>query len=101
MMKHVMNDHTVDMERYKEVVATTNAKGKKHKCKKRKQLNPSVKTEYYGSSNPYGKNVVAQQRFLEDLVLYIVEGYIVLCAVENPWLWPLVSRCNPKVRFPT
>ena len=73
MMKHVMKEHVVDMERYKEVVAAIDAEGKKHKCNKRKQVNPSAITEYYGSTSPYGKNDVAQQRFLEDLVLYIAK----------------------------
>ena len=60
MMKHVMNDHVADMERYKEVVVATDAKGKNQKCKKRKQVNPSAIIEYYGSTSPYGKNDVAQ-----------------------------------------
>ena len=30
MIKHVMNNNTVDMERYEEVVATTDVKGKKN-----------------------------------------------------------------------
>ena len=73
MMKHVMNDHIADMKRYKEVVAATDAKGKKQKCKKKKQVNPSAITKYYDSTSSYGKNDVAQQRFLEDLVLYIAK----------------------------
>ena len=35
MMKHVMNDHAADVEKYKEVVAPTVLEGKNHKCKKR------------------------------------------------------------------
>ena len=45
MMKHVMNDHAADMERYKEVMAATDVEGKKQKCKKIKQMNPSAITE--------------------------------------------------------
>ena len=60
MMKHVMNEHTTDTERYKEVVAATDAKGKKHKCKKMKQVNQRALTEYYGSTSPYEKSDVAQ-----------------------------------------
>ena len=55
----------------------------------KKQVNPKAIIEYYGSTSPYGKNDVAHQRFLEDLVLYIAKGCIALSAVENPWLWRL------------
>ena len=84
IIKHVINKHVVDMEIYKEVVAVTDAEGEKKKCKKRKHVNPSAITEYYDSTSPYGKNVVALQSFLEDFVLYIAKGYIALSVVENP-----------------
>ena len=64
-------------------------------------MNPSAITDYYGRTSPYGKNDVAQQRFLEDLVLYIAKGYIALSVVKNPWLRRLVLRHDLKVRFPT
>ena len=64
-------------------------------------MNLSAITEYYGSTSPYGKNDVAQQRFLGDLVLYIAKYYIALFVVENSWLWRLVLRRDSKIKFPT
>ena len=46
--KYVMNDHVVDVERYKKVVAAIDAKEKKYEYKKRKHVNPSATIEYYG-----------------------------------------------------
>ena len=75
-MKHVMNDHVANMERYKEVVATTNApkKPKKPKYKHRKR----------------------NKEFWRILFFILHKKYTAFFVVKNPWLRYIMLRHNPK-----
>jgi hypothetical protein len=39
--------------------------------------------DFFGSPNPYKQHDEQQQKFLEDLVLYICKGYMALSTCEN------------------
>jgi hypothetical protein len=58
--------------------------------KKRVKVTSNVITNFFGFSNPYKQHDEQQQKFFEDLVLYICEGYKVLATCENIWLKRLV-----------
>ena len=65
-------------------------------------MNRSATIEYYGNTRVYGKNDVVQQRYLEDIVLYIAKRYITLFAIENPWFHHLdLLRPDSRVKFST
>jgi hypothetical protein len=50
-------------------------------AKKRRIVPP-----FFGNHKPYTIFNPTQQDFLEDLMLYIAEGYHLLLSIENPWL---------------
>ncbi len=39
-------------------------------------------------------------KFIEDWVMYIVEGYETMSSVESPWLHHLVMHKDNKIQFP-
>ncbi len=41
---------------------------------------------YFGATNLYEKFNETQQKFLQDMVLYIYKGYMALSTFENIWL---------------
>ncbi len=49
-----------------------------------------VITSYFGATNLYKKSNEAQQRFLEDLILYTCKGDKPLSTCDNIWLRRLV-----------
>jgi hypothetical protein len=58
--------------------------------KKKVGVTNSVITNFFGFSNPYKQHNEQQQKFLEDLVLYICKGYKALSICDNIWLRRLV-----------
>jgi hypothetical protein len=52
-------------------------------AKKRVGVTNSAITNFLGSSNPYKQHDEQQQKFLEDLVLYICKGYKAMSTCEN------------------
>jgi hypothetical protein len=57
-------------------------------------------TSFLGSTNPYKNANEAQQRFIEDLVLYMCKSYKPLSTCKNIWLRKLVLHQCPYVVFP-
>jgi hypothetical protein len=47
---------------------------------------------FFSSQNLYKPNDQGQKRFIEDVVLFITKGYMLLSYVENPWLHRLIMR---------
>jgi hypothetical protein len=68
--------------------------------KKWKTIFPSQITNFFNNQRPYNKFDLAQQAFLEDLVLYIAKGYQPVSFVENLWLKHLTLHQCGHVRFP-
>jgi hypothetical protein len=50
-------------------------------------------TSLFGSTNPYKNVDEAQQKFIEDLVLYICKGYKPLSTCENMLKWLILHQC--------
>ena len=89
------------LRRYVREAAAEEGDRARQKTKKRKGAPPSDITAYFGNAKPYAKNDVQQQRFLEDLVLFIAKGYESLSIVESAWLRRLMLRRDPKVVCPS
>jgi hypothetical protein len=51
--------------------------------KKRVGITTNVITNFFGSSNPYKQHDEQQQKFLENLILYICKGYRALSIYES------------------
>ncbi len=58
-------------------------------------------TSFFGSTNPYKNADDVQQRFIDDLVLYIYKGYMPLSTCKNIWLRRLVLCQCPHFVFPS
>jgi hypothetical protein len=74
--KHVQNEH-VEMKKCKskKEATTTHAVDHGHQSgKKTKVIIHSIKTQCFGSENPYRKNDPTQIQFIQDLVLLITKG---------------------------
>jgi hypothetical protein len=53
-------------------------------------------TDFFKFGVPYKNSDLAQEFFLEDLILYITKGYRPLSSIENVWLRRLVlCQCGP------
>ena len=101
MKTHVKNEHAEELARYKRESKVDEGETARQKSKKRKGAPPSSITTYFGNTKPYAKNDVQQQRFIEDLVLFIAKGYESLSIVESVWLRRLMMRHDPKVVCPS
>ena len=101
MKTHVENEHAEELARYVRESKAEEGDTARQKTKKRKGAPPSSITAYFGNTKPYAKNDVQQQRFLEDLVLFIAKGYESLSIVESAWLRKLMMRRDPKVVCPS
>jgi hypothetical protein len=53
------------------------------RAKKKVGVTSSAIIEFFGSSNPYKQHDEQQQKFFENLVLYICKGYTALSTCEN------------------
>ena len=101
MKTHVENEHAEEFSRYVRESKVDEGDTARQKSKKRKGAPPSSITAYFGNTKPYAKNDVQQQRFIEDLVLFIAKGYESLSIVESAWLRRLMMRRDPKVVCPS
>ena len=101
MKTHVENEHAEEFARYVRESKADEGETARQKTKKRKGAPPSSITAYFGNTKPYAKNDVQQQRFIEDLVLFIAKGYESLSIVESAWLRRLMMRRDPKVVCPS
>jgi hypothetical protein len=54
---------------------------------------------FFNSGVPYKNSDLAQELFLEDLILYITKGYQPLSSIENVWLKRLVLRQCGRITF--
>jgi hypothetical protein len=74
--------------------------GKTQKCKQRASTTPIAINNFFGSVRPYKKSNSIEMGFIEDLVLIITKGYMLLSIVENPWLKRMVLCLCGQVQFP-
>jgi hypothetical protein len=58
-------------------------------------------TYHFGDGNLYKKDDAPQQKFIKDLLLFVVKAYMHIYVVENQWLKHLVKCQNPQVVFPS
>jgi hypothetical protein len=49
--------------------------------------------------NPYKKNDAQQQKFMEDLLLFVAKAYMPISIAKSQWLRHLVMHQNPLVMF--
>jgi hypothetical protein len=72
---------------------------KRQHGKKRVWAIGSTIISFFGSTNLYKNVNETQQRFIENLVLYICKGYKPLSTCENIWLRRLISCECPRIIF--
>ena len=101
MLKHLQNEHKANLERYKIALTKTGEDNKMQKFKKCKSIEPSSITEFFDYGTAYLKTDLPQLKLLEDLVLFVAKGYVVLSIVESSWLRRFVMQRDPKVCFPS
>jgi hypothetical protein len=100
MKQHVINEHGVILNRYKEQKKTKTEKvGVAKKGKKGKQCLPNPLLIFMFGQIFYKLNDLGQKRFIEDLVLLITKGYMHLSFVQNLLLCHFVMRQCDKVKF--
>jgi len=105
MRKHVDNDHFHLLAKRKfvlsekAIVKLFEIDHNQQYGKKRIGATDPAITSFFWSTNPYKNVNEAQQRFIEDLVLYICKGYTPLSTCENIWLRRLILRQCPHIVF--
>lgn len=92
-------EHVEVLSKYKADMQSREMAEGRRPSKKRKIITQYAITNCFGSKNPYKKEDMSQQRFLEDLVLYLAKRYRPLTIVENAWLRRLVICQYPRVVF--
>nr|XP_024359895.1 uncharacterized protein LOC112274515 isoform X1 [Physcomitrium patens] len=104
MKKHVAQEHGDIFTKYKATRmsnATTRAEFQHSRRMKNDPL-PSIISDILYNQNSNKKFDPAQERLLEDLVLYVAKGCHPMSVVENVWLKKLVmNRQFGRVSFPS
>lgn len=102
MKKHVAQEHGDIFTRYKATRKPnilTRSEGQ-HPRRMKKDSSPSLLTDFMNNQTPGKKSDPAQERLLEDLVLYVAKGCHPMSMVDNIWLRRLVMRQCGRVNFP-
>ncbi len=58
-------------------------------------------SSFFGSPTPYKKHEECSKTFLQDLVLLIPKGFLLLNNCKNLWMQHLALQLDPKVVFPS
>lgn len=102
MKKHVAQEHGEIFTKYKATRkpnVLTRAEGQQPRRMK-KDPSPSLLTDFISNQSSGKKADPAQERLLEDLVLYVAKGCHPMSMVDNIWLRRLVMRQCGRVNFP-
>ena len=81
--KHLQNWHEADLECYKDALKEMGEENKKQRSRKWKSVAPSSITKFFGYQTLHQKTNAPQLKFLEELVLFVAKGYVVLSIVDN------------------
>ncbi|KAG0556897.1 hypothetical protein KC19_11G087000 [Ceratodon purpureus] len=102
MKKHVAQEHGDIFTKYKATRkpnVLTRSEGQQPRRMK-KDPSPLLLTDFMSNPSPGKKSDPAQERLLEDLVLYVAKGCHPMSMVDNVWLRRLVMRQCGRVNFP-
>lgn len=64
-------------------------------------INPNDISMFFSSTNPFKKYHETQKIFLEDIILFVIKGFLSLMIVESIWLHMLTYILCPWVLFPS
>lgn len=103
MKKHVAQEHGDIFTKYKATrkpSVLTRTEGQ-HPRRMKKDPSPSLLTDFISNNQSSSKKSdPAQERLLEDLVLYVAKGCHPMSMVDNIWLRRLIMRQCSRVNFP-
>lgn len=102
MKKHVAQEHGDIFTKYRNTRkpnVMTRAEVQ-HPRRMKKDPSPSLLTDFISHQGSSKKSDPAQERLLEDLVLYVAKGCHPMSMVDNIWLRRLVMRQCGRVNFP-
>jgi hypothetical protein len=102
MKKHVAQEHGDIFTKYKATRkpnVLTRSEGP-HPRRMKKDASPSLLTDFMSNQGSGKKSDPAQERLLEDLVLYVAKGCHPVSMIDNIWLRRLVMRQCGRVSFP-
>ncbi len=97
MKKHVTFEHGDAWASWKGVnlnLATKNDQCR-DKFKHRSIVGYGVITYHFSSTTPYTKEDLGQEKFMEDLLMFVAKGYMPIFVIENQWLKHMVLCQNP------
>jgi hypothetical protein len=87
MSQHVAFEHFIVLKQYNTQQTTTTTTIVIHQTSKKwKKLFATSIVDSFNFVVPYKKSNLAQELFLEDLILNIIKGYRPLSSTENVWL---------------
>jgi hypothetical protein len=102
MKKHVESNHSALLKiLLKE--ATNLASRSSLDCdpnKKRPHVSSSIISNFFLITSKFKKDDATQVVFLEDLMLFMIKGFMFMRIVESIWLQRLVYRLCPQLIFP-
>jgi hypothetical protein len=84
MNQHVASKHSAVLKQYNTQRASTTITIVTHQTfKKRKKLSTTSIANFFNFVMPYKNSDLAQELFLEDLIMNIIKGFQPLSSIEN------------------
>jgi hypothetical protein len=100
MTKRVEQDHASLLKQFKEKIVVH--PWFYHDCEpttKWQQVTPSSILGFFSSPNHFLKDHDMQKRFLQNIMLFVIKGFLPLRTMEFVWFQRLVLQLYPKVSF--